>query len=126
MALRIPLLCFPSLPISPPPLSRAEWYAGLAALAAILLVGGCETNSNADRQRIDQLDLKIQQLEQRLNSQGTFQSDPADKANNLPAGPVKSLTIRTGTEDDRLRIYWADGTNTDLPCNKEQATYICG
>jgi hypothetical protein len=34
--------------------------------------------------------------------------------------------MRTGTDDDRLRIYWADGTKTDLPCTREQATYVCG
>jgi hypothetical protein len=39
---------------------------------------------------------------------------------------IKSLTLRSGTEDDRLRIYWADGTRTDIPCTKEQATLVCG
>jgi len=126
MASRIPFLHFPSLRVSPPPLFRSRRIAGLAVLAAILMVAGCDNGSNVDRQRIDQLELKIQQLEQRLNKPGTLQSDPADKAGKPPAGPVKSLTFRTGTEDDRLRIYWADGTSTDLPCNQEQATYICG
>jgi hypothetical protein len=39
---------------------------------------------------------------------------------------VKSLTLRTGTEDDRLRIYWADGSSSDLPCTQEQNTLVCG
>ena len=43
-----------------------------------------------------------------------------------PAGPVKSLTFRMGSEDDRLRIYWGDGTTSDLPCTKEQGTWACG
>ena len=31
-----------------------------------------------------------------------------------------------GLADDRLRIYWADGSQTDLECNQEQATLACG
>ncbi len=110
-------------PLSP---SRSRRRAGLAVVAATLLVAGCDNRSNADRQRIDQLELKIQQLEQRLNKAGNLRPDPADKAGKPPAGPVKSLTFRTGTDDDRLRIYWSDGTSTDLPCTQEQATYVCG
>jgi len=25
-----------------------------------------------------------------------------------------------------LRIYWADGSTSDLPCTKEQGTWACG
>jgi hypothetical protein len=97
----------------------------VAALAAGgLLLGGCQQGSNAEKARIDQLELKIQQLEKRLNTIAV--PDPTDSAGKPPAGPVKSLTFRTGTEDDRLRIYWSDGTTTDLPCTQEQATYVCG
>jgi hypothetical protein len=39
---------------------------------------------------------------------------------------IKSLTLRSGSDDDRLRIYWANGSTTDLPCTKEQATLVCG
>ena len=111
---------------SPPKRLRSQWKSGLAVVFATLIVAGCENRSNVDRQRIDQLELKIQQLEQRLNKPETLKADPADKAGKPPAGPVKSLTLRTGTQDDRLRIYWADGTSTDLPCTREQATYVCG
>ena len=52
--------------------------------------------------------------------------DTADTAGKPPAGPVKSLTFRMGSEDDRLRIYWGDGTTSDLPCTKEQGTWACG
>ena len=38
-----------------------------------------------------------------------------------PAGPIKSITFRRGTTDDRLRIYWADGSSSDLPCTQEQS-----
>lgn len=94
-------------------------------LVAPLLVGGCQSWPNAERQRIDQLELKIQQLEQRLN-RPDLRPDPADQAGKPPAGVIKSLTLRTDTEDDRLRIYWSDGSKTDLPCTKEQTTLVCG
>jgi hypothetical protein len=76
------------------------------------------------QQRQEQLDLKLQQLEQKLNTLSP--RDGADSAGKPPAGPVKSLTFRSGTDDDRLRIYWADGTSSDLPCTKEQTTLVCG
>jgi hypothetical protein len=93
-------------------------------LGGCLLLAGCQRGPSPESQRIDELELKIQQLEQRLNK--ATRPDPADKAGKPPAGPVKSLTFRTGTDDDRLRIYWGDGTSTDLPCTREQATYVCG
>ncbi|MCS5699593.1 hypothetical protein NZK32_11140 [Cyanobium sp. FGCU-52] len=98
----------------------------LLLLATGLLLGGCRTEPSTESQRIDQLEFKIQQLEQRLNKVAAQQSDGADRAGKPPAGVIKSLTLRSGTEDDRLRIYWADGTRTDLPCTREQATLVCG
>ncbi len=96
-----------------------------ALLVLPLLVAGCQGTPNAESRRIDQLELKIQQLEQRLNKTDA-RPDTADPAGKPPAGVVKSLTLRTDTEDDRLRIYWADGSKTDLPCTKEQTTLVCG
>ena len=93
-------------------------------LVAALLLAGCQNDAAQQRQRLDRLELKIQQLEQRLAHPDA--ADTADKAGRPPAGPVKSLTFRMGTADDRLRIYWADGTSSDLPCTKEQATWACG
>ncbi|MFN9624132.1 MAG: hypothetical protein ACK587_15085 [Cyanobacteriota bacterium] len=95
-------------------------------LAAGLLVGGCGRGPSAETRRLDQVDLKLQQLEQRLNKLSIRAEDGADKAGKPPAGVIKSLTLRLGSEDDRLRIYWADGSQTDLPCTKEQSTYVCG
>jgi hypothetical protein len=94
-------------------------------LAGALLLAGCTRQASVESQRIDQLEFKLQQLEQRLNKV-TVRQDGADKAGKPPAGVIKSLTFRSGTEDDRLRIYWADGSSTDLPCTKEQATLVCG
>jgi hypothetical protein len=94
------------------------------SLAALLLLAGCQRGPSADAERLDRLELRLQQLEQRQASPGA--GNTADKAGKPPAGPVKSLTFRMGTSDDRLRIYWADGTSSDLPCTKEQSTWACG
>jgi hypothetical protein len=95
-------------------------------LAASLLLGGCKREPSAETRRLDRVDLKLQQLEQRLNKLSIRAEDGADKTGKPPAGVIKSLTLRLGSEDDRLRIYWADGSQTDLPCTKEQSTYVCG
>jgi hypothetical protein len=113
-------------------LRRRHHRAPLLALAATLLLAGCQLGPRAEQkpsvesQRIDELEFKLQQLEQRLNKASAERSDGADKAGKPPAGVVKSLTLRSGTDDDRLRIYWSDGSTTDLPCTREQATLVCG
>jgi len=112
-------------PLSPQPLRRRLRGPLPALLLLPLLAAGCQGLPNAESRRIDQLELKIQQLEQRLNK-ADLRPDTADPAGKPPAGVVKSLTLRTDTEDDRLRIYWADGSKTDLPCTKEQTTLVCG
>jgi hypothetical protein len=95
-------------------------------LMAGLLLGGCQRGPSAEAQRVDELEFKIQQLEERLNKVSSERVNGSDRSGKPPAGVVKSLTLRSGTEDDRLRIYWADGSTTDLPCTKEQATLVCG
>lgn len=101
----------------------------LLALAGPLLLGGCQQAESARLnqllQRQEQLELQLQQLEQRLNRLPTTPAG-AQANDRAPAGVVKSLTYRSGTKDDRLRIYWADGSVSDLPCTKEQATLACG
>ena len=95
-------------------------------LAALLLAGcqGGQRSGSASQEEMKRLELRIQQLEARQAKQaGSDARDPSGKA---PAGPVKSLTFRMGTADDRLRIYWADGSTSDLPCTKEQGTWACG
>ena len=96
----------------------------LLPLAALLLLVGCQRGPSADSQRLDRLELRLQQLEQRLATPDA--GNTADKAGKAPAGPVKSVTFRSGTAENRLRIYWADGTASDLECTKEQSTWACG
>jgi hypothetical protein len=109
------------------PLLHRPLLIGLPLLTLLGLGSGCQRQSGPDlqglQQRQEQLELKIQQLEQRLN---TSAPGAADKAGKPPAGPVKSLTLRSGSNDDRLRIYWADGSTSNLPCTREQGTLVCG
>jgi len=101
---------------------------GGLAIALALISAGCAGGNGARvnqlLQRQEQMELQVQQLERRLNQ---LTPAPARGANSkAPAGVVKSLTYRSGTGDDRLRIYWADGSVSDLPCTKEQNTTACG
>lgn len=102
--------------------SRPLIAGGLALLA--LGLAGCPSTSSKESQRLEQLEQRLQQIEQRLASPA--RPDPADPSGKPPAGVVKSLTFRMDSQDDRLRIYWADGSSTDLPCTKEQGTWACG
>jgi outer membrane murein-binding lipoprotein Lpp len=117
------------MPLAVPTRSGASASRALplaAVLAVSLFLGGCSGGPSAEAQRIDELEFKLQQLEERLNKVAAERANGADRAGKPPAGVVKSLTLRSGTDDDRLRIYWADGSTTDLPCTKEQATLVCG
>jgi outer membrane murein-binding lipoprotein Lpp len=117
--------------LSPALRHRATLLLSGLGCSAALLLSGCEPKNGKPsaavqdlQQRQEQLDLKLQQLEKRLNEIPV--ANGADRAGRPPAGAVKSLTLRTGSEDDRLRIYWADGTSSDLPCTQEQNTLVCG
>ncbi|WP_411869650.1 hypothetical protein [Vulcanococcus limneticus] len=104
---------------------RALPSGALISLAVLALgLGGCGWNPGAERQRLERLELRVQQLEQRQAQ--PHADDTADRSGKPPAGVVKSLTFRSGTDSDRLRIYWADGSASDLECTKEQATWACG
>ena len=103
-------------------LLSAALLAGLATAT-----GGCqqaEKQRQADAERFKRLELRLQQMEQRLNQIGT--GNGADPAGKPPAGSIKSLTYRTTDQGNRLRIYWADGSSSDLECTQEQSTLACG
>ena len=73
---------------------------------------------------IERLELRLDQLERRLKDNRTADVEPDDKT---PAGPIQSLTLRLGTNDDRLRLYWADGQRSDLLCTQEgKGIWACG
>ncbi|MFM7087330.1 MAG: hypothetical protein ACKOXO_10135 [Cyanobium sp.] len=106
----------------------ARLGCGALCCLAPLWLAGCERKVSEESRRLDQLDLKIQQLESRLNRL-SLQKPPAAPAkadSKLPAGAIKSLTYRTTPASNRLRIYWADGSQSDLECTQEQATLACG
>tara|TARA_B100000700_G_C14473729_1_gene591884 strand:+ start:260 stop:559 length:300 start_codon:yes stop_codon:yes gene_type:complete len=72
---------------------------------------------------INQLKVQISKIEKILIAK------PKEKSKTKlqgKASPIKSITFRIGSNDDRLRIYWNDGKITDLPCTKEQSIWACG
>ena len=73
---------------------------------------------------IQRLELKVERLEKILQENTSMPNKRKNK--RVPPGKIKSLTFRTETEDDRLRIYWEDGSKSDLPCMKEQFIWACG
>tara|TARA_Y100001968_G_scaffold67200_1_gene58048 strand:- start:25212 stop:25523 length:312 start_codon:yes stop_codon:yes gene_type:complete len=101
----------------------------------ILLVLGCsqkekfqENDTLIDYQadieyEINQLKIKVSQLEELIQSK--YSENKFKPIVNNP-NQIKSITIRIGSEDDRIRIYWKDGSKTDLPCTKEQKIWACG
>ena len=95
--------------------------------SAAMALSACESKKvpiqTTQHEAINRLEQRLEQLERQVGEQ---LPTPADNSNKVPAGPVSSITLRTGTSDDRLRIYWADGTRSDLPCTKEQNTWACG
>ncbi|MEB3270748.1 MAG: hypothetical protein VKJ44_03730 [Synechococcus sp.] len=104
----------------------AAWsLLALLALAGLGLTG-CERKPSPESRRIEQLEFRLQQLETRLNQVSARQGQPAGRGDRLPAGPVKSLTYRRTDAGIRLRIYWADGSTSDLECTQEQSTLACG
>ena len=103
---------------------------------ALLLLGGCERGwitspGNGDSKTgavsddaLESLGRRLDRLEQRLEAQG---SGTASNDARTPAGPLQSLTLRNGSDDDRLSLYWADGQRSDLSCTEEgNGIWACG
>jgi len=113
-------------PVRRPGLGLASLFSACGVMALTLV--GCasqpsDPNGINQSEAIQRLDYRLQQLERRISEGATSTPEPNDKT---PPGPVKSLTLRLGSLDDRLRIYWEDGTTTNLPCTEEQKTWVCG
>ena len=97
---------------------------------ACLTISSCSSGPSSfgddptNQAALEQLELRVNQLERKLSSTtpGDGDLDP-----NVPAGPLQSLTLRLGTDDDRLRLYWADGQSSDLLCSEEgKGVWACG
>ena len=109
-----------------PGLGLARRFSACGVLALALV--GCTSNPSDPNgmnqsEAIQRLDYRLQQLERRIGEDSPTKPEINDKT---PPGPVKSLTLRLGSLDDRLRIYWEDGRTTNLPCPEEQNTWVCG
>ena len=105
----------------------SPWTAGLVLLS----LSGCampfqqphaELNPPSE-QALRLLQDRVDALETRLRR--AEEGSPPDS--RTPSGPLRSVTLRMGTADDRLRMYWADGQTSDLPCTQEgNGTWACG
>ena len=100
-------------------------------LGIFLLVVGCQTENNENQKNtyslqeaeLNELKIRFSELEESIQGK----KSQADLENiKVNVSPIKSLTFRLGSNDDRLRIYWKDGSKTDLPCTKEQSIWACG
>ena len=102
----------------------------VTAVTTAALISSCskgpdeqKVNDNSRDAEISALSTRIDQLERRM-SENMPNSD--DRGERVPPGPIKSITFRSGTADDRLRIYWENGQVSSLPCTLEQGTWACG
>jgi len=97
---------------------------------ACLTISGCSSRTSpvsgdqASQAALERLELRVNQLERALSSRNPGNAELDQK---VPAGPLQSLTLRLGTDDDRLRLYWADGQSSDLICSEEgRGVWACG
>ena len=98
--------------------------ASLGLTSCGVMRSGGDTPDANTKASIKQLEQRINQLEQDLQE---LKSPAGDADSKTPAGPLRSLTLRIGTEDDRLRMYWADGQTSDLICSQEgKGVWACG
>ena len=101
----------------------------LAIFIGFFLILGCQKNKNDqahynyEGNEIKDLKAKISKLEELIETQLKNDLYMNMKEN---VSPIRSITFRIGSKDDRLRIYWKDGRKTDLPCTKEQSIWACG
>ena len=93
---------------------------GLTSCGLVTSIGDKPNTSTL----IEQMEQRLNQLELKLQGLTTPVGDADSKT---PAGPLRSLTLRIGTEDDRLRMYWADGQTSNLICSQEgKGVWACG
>ncbi len=117
-------------------ISKANKKKVRSCLLIPLIIGlsSCKATNKAYKEipfsiekRINQLEKRLSKIEsQRRSIKSNSKTQEVNIRQKSPAMQIKSLTFRVGSEDDRLRIYWGDGTKSDLPCSKEQSVWICG
>lgn len=102
-------------------------FVSTGLIAGLIACSGCTTPpsiSDTARSKFESIERRLQRLER---DEGVTTSPQAPNDPKAPAGPIRSLTLRIGTDDDRLRLYWADGQTSDLICSKEgKGTWACG
>ncbi len=100
----------------------------IALSAAALTACGAEERDPSSgpegQASLERLELRVNQLERQLKELDRPASTGDSKT---PAGPLRSLTLRTGTNDDRLRMDWADAPTGDLVRSPEgKGIWACG
>ena len=102
-------------------------FVSTGLITGVIACSGCTTSlsiSDTARSKFERIERRLQRLER---DQGVTSTSQAPNDPKAPAGPIRSLTLRVGTDDDRLRLYWADGQTSDLICSKEgKGTWACG
>ena len=105
-------------------------FSTFVLAAGLLSIVGCRNNEESlnrnslrNQQEINQLKIRLKKLE--VDTQQIIDFN-RKKLSVSSKSPIKSITFRIGTKDDRLRIYWSDGSKTDFPCTKEQSIWACG
>lgn len=102
-------------------------FVSAGLISSVVVFSGCTPpppSNEATLSALKRLEQRLTQLERELGSRPPSQEPQDPKA---PAGPIRSLTLRVGTDDDRLRLYWADGQTSDLICSEEgKGTWACG
>ena len=117
------------MPSSSAPAVRSLALA-FTVVITVALISACQNRAGnpmspggSPDEAISELTNRLDQLERRVN-EGMRNSN--DSGERVPPGPIKSITFRSGTADDRLRIYWENGKVSSLPCTLEQGTWACG
>ena len=105
--------------------------ASVTLILSLISITGCHGRKEPQKINIySHQEAEINQLKVRLSElEELIKGNPSNK--NLKAiegsiSPIKSMTFRMESNDDRIRIYWEDGRTTDLPCTEEQGIWACG
>ncbi|RPF84020.1 hypothetical protein [Synechococcus sp. CC9616] len=114
------------------PSIASTFRIGLSALVVSCLSSCAQTatqpapdgSSSSLAAAMERLQMRVDELEKDLKEK---LPDPVESNEKTPAGPIDSLTLQLGTNDDRLRLYWKDGQTSNLECSQEgEGRWACG